>query len=75
MIDLQEERVASLFVIPFVLIITSLFLFVALLNGNMELIILTILILCVACGVRLWTRISLAGLTCNTLLEKEKVFQ
>ena len=70
----EEERVPSLFIVPFVLIFVAFFLFVALLQGQRELTIFTILILSLMGGAKLWSRATLSGLKIYTTINRHKVF-
>jgi uncharacterized protein (DUF58 family) len=70
----QEERLPSLFIIPFVLIFVAVFLFVALLQGNRELTIFTILILSLMGGAKLWSKATLSGLRITPIIDRRKVF-
>ncbi len=70
----QESRVSSIFIIPLMQFFVGVLLFVALLHRQRDLAVLTILVLGVMGGVRLWSRMSLAGITCYSMVDKEKVF-
>jgi uncharacterized protein (DUF58 family) len=69
-----DRRLPSLFVIPLVLIIVALFLFMALLNGQRELTVLSLLLFGLLAGAKLWTRWSLAGIECSFNIDKRRVF-
>ncbi|NLL58283.1 MAG: hypothetical protein GX244_07215, partial [Firmicutes bacterium] len=60
-----ENGIPSLFVDGFVQFLTVILLFVALLYRQTGLVILAVLILLMAIGARLWSRLSLAGLACT----------
>ena len=49
-------------------------LFIALLYGQRDLAVLTLLVLGIAGGARLWTRMSLSGIRCHSTVDKQKVF-
>ena len=70
----QEDRLPSLFIIPFVLFFVAFFLFVALLQGYRELTIFTILILCLMGGAKLWSKATLSGLRFYPKIDRQKVF-
>jgi uncharacterized protein (DUF58 family) len=72
--DTTERRLPSLFLIPIVLVIVGLFLFMALLNGQWDLTVLSLLLFGVAAGAKLWTRWSLAGIECSVSIDKRRVF-
>jgi uncharacterized protein (DUF58 family) len=71
---LQDRGVPTLLVIPLIQLIVLLILFVALLYGQRDLALLTILMLCFVGGAWLWTKASLFGLTCHSLVDKAKCF-
>ena len=70
----QEERLPSLFIIPFVLLFVAFFLVVALLQGQRELTIFTILILSLMGGAKLWSKATLSGLKIYPKIDRHKVF-
>jgi uncharacterized protein (DUF58 family) len=64
----------SLFAIPLILFFVGLLLFIALLVGQRDLTILSILVLSMAAGARLWTRVSLSGIECHSQVDRRKLF-
>jgi uncharacterized protein (DUF58 family) len=70
----QESRLPTIFTVPLIQIFVGVLLFVALLHSQRDLAILAILVLGVMGGVRLWSRISLSGVTCYSMVDKGKVF-
>jgi len=70
----EQDRVPSLFVIPLCLFLVALVLFIALLNGQSDLAVLSLLVLGMATAAKLWTRMSLSGLKCNGRVDKWRVF-
>jgi uncharacterized protein (DUF58 family) len=70
----QEYGVPTLFIIPLVQVFVAALLFVSLLYRQRDLAMLTILVLGIVTGVRLWTRISLSGLTSHSTVSKQKLF-
>ena len=70
----DDRRLPSLFLIPFVLVIVGLFFFMALLNGQWDLTVLSLILFGVAAGTKLWTRWSLAGIECSVSIDKRRVF-
>ena len=70
----QERGVPTVFVIPLIQFFVGCLLFIALLYGQRDLVILTLLVLGLVGGVRLWTRISLSGLKCRSAVDKQKLF-
>jgi uncharacterized protein (DUF58 family) len=72
--DTIERRLPSLFLIPIVLVIVGLFLFMALLNGQWDLTVLSLLLFSVAAGAKFWAKWSLAGIECSVSIDKRRVF-
>ena len=72
--ELQEQRVSSIFIVPLIVFFVGVLLFIALLHGQRDLIIFSILILGVVTGARLWSRYGLSGIRCSSTLNREKVF-
>ena len=70
----QDRAVPSFFVVPLTLFFVGILLFVALLNGRRDLVVLTLLVLGLAIGAKLWARMSLSGLRCPSTVDKEKLF-
>lgn len=72
--DASDRDLPTIFFIPFVLVFVALFFFVALLNGQRDLTVLTLLILCIAGLAKLWSRQSLKHISCSLRLDKYKLF-
>jgi uncharacterized protein (DUF58 family) len=70
----KDRGVPSLFIIPLTLFFVGLFLFIALLTGQRDLTILSILVLSMAAGARLWTRLSLSGIECHSRVDRRRLF-
>jgi uncharacterized protein (DUF58 family) len=73
----MEEKirgVPTLFVIPLIIFFVGLFLFIALLVGQRDLTILSILVLSIVAGARLWTRVSLSGIECHSQVDRRRLF-
>ena len=70
----QETGVPSLFVIPLMQFFVGALLLIALLNGQRDLIVLTLLVLGVMVGARLWAQRSLSGLQHRLRIDKLKTF-
>ena len=68
------RRVPSLFATSVILFFVGIFFFIALLTGQRDLIILSLLVFAMTGGLKLWTRFSPARLRCTLALEKNKVF-
>lgn len=69
-----RERLSSIFVVSFLQYIVGAFLIIALLNRQHDLILLTILILGIMIGARLWSRFSLPGIFTRASLDKHRAF-
>jgi uncharacterized protein (DUF58 family) len=70
----QDRGVPTLFVIPLVQFFVGCLLFVALLYGHRELAMLSLALLAVMAGLRLWARISLSRLECRLTVDKKRLF-
>ena len=70
----QEDRVPTIFVVTLVQIFAVVFLFIALLNDRRDLTVLTLLIIGMGSGARLWSRWSLSGIKWSVSVDKHKVF-
>ena len=71
---LVQTRETTIFAVPLVRIITASLLLIALLNGQRSLALLSILVLSVALGASLWSRISVKALTFRSSLNTSRVF-
>lgn len=74
MVAVQPRGVPSLFTISLILFFVGIFLFVALLNGQRDLAMLSFLVLCMAGGLRYWARLSPSRIRCRLSLDKNRVF-
>jgi len=72
--EARDRGVPTLFVIPVTLFCIGLLLFIALLVGQRDLTILSILVLSMAAGARVWTRVSLSGIECHSRVDRLKLF-
>ena len=72
--EATDRRVPSLFIIPISLAFVGLLLFVALLHGQQDLAILSLILFGIVAGVKLWTRWSLAGIDCRVNVDKRRAF-
>jgi len=70
----QDRGVPSLFVIPLAQVISGLFLFVALIHGERDLILWALLVLGLMAGAKLWAGISLSGIRCHSSVDKQRAF-
>jgi len=69
-----ESRPASIFTSPFVVFLVGVCLFIALLHGQRDLILLAFLVFGITIGARLWSRLSLSRIRCSSMVDKDKVF-
>ena len=60
--------------IPLTLFFVGVLLFIALLHGHRDLTILTLLVLGLGTGAKLWARISLSGIRCHSMVDKQRAF-
>lgn len=65
---------ASVFTLTVIQVIVAVLLFVALLNGQRDLTVLSLLVLGVLGGARLWARFSQARLQCHLKIDRRRVF-
>ena len=72
--EAEEGRAPSLFTLSLILFFVGVFLFVSLLHRERDLTVLCLLVLGLAGGAKLWSRVSLKGLRCSFTLDKDKVF-
>jgi len=69
-----DRRPPSIFLVPFVLVIVGLFFCMALLSGQRDLTVLSIILFSVAGGAKLWSRWCLTGIECSVSLDKRRLF-
>jgi len=69
-----EDRVPSLFVVPFTLFFVVLILFSALLFGRTDLAVLSLLVMGTAGGAKLWARRGLSSVHCRGVVDRTRVF-
>jgi uncharacterized protein (DUF58 family) len=69
-----ESRLPSVFIIPLVQIMVGVCLFISLLYGQRDLTMLALLVLGITIGTKLWSRISLSGIKCSSMVDKHKLF-
>jgi uncharacterized protein (DUF58 family) len=72
--DLPPRRVSSLFTIVPFLAPVGLFLFLALIYGQRDLALLSLLVLIAMGGLKLWSWLSLLKMECHLRTDKQKVF-
>jgi len=74
MVEEQEERLPSAFIIPLILFFVGLLLFIALLTGQNDLTVFTCLVIFMALGANIWSRLSLSRIKCDLGVDSRKVF-
>ncbi len=72
--DGQAPRLSSLFLVPPSLVFVGILLFVALLNHQHELIILSLLVLGTAGSAKLWATASRSRLACRSAVDRSRLF-
>ena len=72
--EARDRGVPTIFVIPLIQFFVGLLLFIALLHGQRDLVVFSLLVLGVVFGAKLWTRISLSGIISQSAVNKQKVF-
>ncbi|MFC1886894.1 DUF58 domain-containing protein [Thermodesulfobacteriota bacterium] len=70
----MQERLPTLFIIPMIHIIMGIILFIALLNGQRDLIMLILLIMSVIAGAFIWGRWGLSQVVCELTADNTHVF-
>jgi len=71
---IQEERLASIFIVPFVLLFVGGLLFIALLYGFYDLILFTGILLGIGLGANIWGRLSPSGVVCELNINRQRTF-
>ena len=69
-----ESRLPSAFIVWLVQFLVGVCLFISLLYGQRDLTILTLLVLGITIGTNLWSRLSLSGIRCSSMVDKNKLF-
>lgn len=72
--ETQEYDISTLLTVPLFQIMVGIFLFIALLNGEPALALLTFLLLALVSGVKLWSRRSVKGLRWQAQVDKQRLF-
>ncbi|WP_419660470.1 conserved uncharacterized protein, DUF58 [Desulfosarcina variabilis str. Montpellier] len=72
--SLQEYQPPSIYTTLFIQFFVGLFFFIALLNGQRDLALLTLIVLVVMTCARLWSRASLRGLSIRTSVDRTTLF-
>jgi uncharacterized protein (DUF58 family) len=69
-----QRPLATVFIVPLTEFLVGVCLFIALLFGQQELALLALLVLGITIGTRLWSRLSLSGIICASMVDKQKLF-
>ena len=69
-----ERELPSVFIVLLLQFMVGVCLFIALLYGQRELTLLSLLVLGITIGARLWSRLSLLGINCCAWVDKQKLF-
>lgn len=69
-----DRSMSIIFITPLVLVIVGLFLFMALLNGQRDLLVLSLILVGVAAGAKLWSKWSLDGIECSVSIDRRRLF-
>jgi uncharacterized protein (DUF58 family) len=72
--EAPAQRVPSQFMISLTQFLVGLLLFIALLKGERDLIVLTLIVLGLAIGTRLWAARSLSGIKYQSNIDRERLF-
>lgn len=72
--QIPEERLASIFVVPLVQLFVGAFLFIALIYGFHDLILFTGILLGISVGANIWCRLSPLGIGCELSIDRLRVF-
>jgi uncharacterized protein (DUF58 family) len=72
--DTNQYRLPTGLLIPLIQLFVVLFLFMALLNEQRDLTVLTLVVIAIMAGTRLWRRLSPANIGCQSALNKPRVF-
>lgn len=75
MITIEARRVPSLFITSMLLFAVGLLLFIALVNGQRDLAVLSLLVIVMAGGLRLWAGLSIFRIRCHPALDKNRIFR
>ena len=69
-----ESRLSSVYIVRLVQFMVGVCLFLSLLYGQRELTVLAVLILGITIGTNLWSRISLSGIQCSSMVDQNRLF-
>jgi uncharacterized protein (DUF58 family) len=72
--QIQEDRLASIFIVPLVQVFAGVFFFIALLFGFRELILFTSVLLGIGIGANIWCRVGPRRIGCDLSVNRRRVF-
>ncbi len=72
--ETEQERLPTIFVLPLMQIFAVVFLFIALLYRQRDLVLLALLVLGVMGVSKVWSRVSLSSIRCYATVDKERLF-
>jgi uncharacterized protein (DUF58 family) len=74
MMDTNQYRLPTALIIPLIQFFVALFLFMALLNDQRDLTVLSLVVIAILAGTQFWSRLSQTKIYCETILNKQRVF-
>jgi len=72
--DSEDYRLPTFLIIPMIQLLVAVFLVISLLNDHRELTVLTLVVLFIMFGTKIWSRLSPAGIRHTTALDKQRGF-
>ena len=72
--EARESRLPTIFIVPLIQFLVGVLLFIALLHDQRDLTVLALLVLGITIGARLWSRLSLSGIRCSSMVDKHRLF-
>jgi len=72
--ETENYRLPTALIIPLIQIFVVIFLFMAILNDQLDLTVLGLVVVVIMAGTRVWSRLSPAKMRCESSLNKQRVF-
>jgi uncharacterized protein (DUF58 family) len=72
--ETPESQLSSVYIVRLVQFMVAICLFLSLLYGQRELTLLAVLVLGITIGTNLWSRLSLSGIQCASMVDKDRLF-
>jgi len=72
--DSNQYRLPTALIIPLIQFFVVVFLFIALLNDQRDLTVLTLVVIVIVAGTKFWSRLSPAKIHCKSILDRQRVF-